>query len=237
MIETRRNCVLWSGGKDCFLAYALSLLQPSDTIFVTFVPREGIFRCHPLGLLMQQGRMLNVRHEFVVIEPQEWLFSYRRAFAFLRDTYSIQRVITGDIHWEEKAAANYWLRTLLVELDLELRLPLMGLYAEDMFELLAERQIIAPITAIRQEFFRSGLLGQPVSLELLHSKNLRHSAAFDICGERGEYHTTVVRFADLEFSACDFPGLEYTLAEAIWAPSIVPDLHELAQSRIRPLDT
>src|SRR5690349_4964897 len=96
MLKRRR--LLWSGGKDSFFAYLISDKASKDPwVFVTCVPMAGFFRCHPFPILLEHGRYFGITHQFIVIDEQNWVSSYRRAFAFLKATYGIYSVVSGDI--------------------------------------------------------------------------------------------------------------------------------------------
>src|ERR1043166_2789261 len=227
-----RQCVLWSGGKDSFLAYLLSRRNADDSfVFVTFVPRFGFFHCHPLPILIEHGKYFEVPHEFIVIDEHDWVDSYRKAFASLKMRYNIDRIISGDI-FSCSTHGTFWLAGVpafhlslpewlasLQSLGLEFEAPLSTLYAEEIINLLCRYRIHAVITGLSCEWFSEGLLGKPLSMALLKSSSLYSDPRFDLCGERGEYHTTVIRFENKIFCDSDLDKLEPKLVNGIWALS------------------
>ena len=226
--QQRHTCVLWSGGKDSFLAYLLSWRKHGDScVFVTFVPRTGVFRCHPLPILASHSQSFGVPHEFIVIDQENWLDGYNRAFAYLKRRYGIRRVVTGDILSGSVSITGSlafpnsslswasWIDSLC-GLDVHFEAPLSNLYAEDILELLAAYKVEAVITGLAQEWFTEGLLGKPLSLALLKSTPLFSNTGFDLCGERGEYHTTVIRFQQSIFYAVDPIALTSSLFKGVW---------------------
>jgi len=226
----RRDCILWSGGKDSFLAYLLSRNESANAcIFVTFVPRRGFFRCHPLPILQKHGSGLAVTHEFIVIDENSWLADYSRAFAFLKEYYGVVRVISGDI-LSSSTLTSYWITgvphfeialekwiCLLQDLAIEFVTPLSGLYAEEIIDSIELYQMRAVVTGLSNTWYAPNLLGRSLNRTLLKSTSFYNNPAFDLCGERGEYHTTVMSFGDQTYCDLEPSGLGSLLLDGVWS--------------------
>jgi diphthamide synthase (EF-2-diphthine--ammonia ligase) len=228
LIEAKENvsadsttCVLWSGGKDCFGAYLLSQhrsqIHGGKTLFVTFVPACGDFLCHPLRILESHGNYFGVAHEFIVIDKSDWYLSYQKAFLYLKKHYQVSQVITGDVFSSETKLSEYWLMKLLQALEIKLSLPLLEFdWGEDILDFLKANHICAIVTCSQSKYYHKHFLGQPVSLELITHTNLYNQLDFHLCGENGEYHTTVVDYAGHSFFPKVSLGLPHINRENIW---------------------
>lgn len=234
------TCYAWSGGKDSFLAFCLEQqvnAAPRDQIlFVTFVPQEGDFRCHPLGLLEAQGSRLGVQHLFIAIDSRRWADDYRRAFAYLRDAHGVKAVVTGDIFATESDMNEYWLARILSALSIQLRAPLLGLYWAEIISLLSTFRITAVVSGMAAPFYQREVLGHQLTLDFLNDA-FRYNESrieFDMCGEQGEYHTTVTAMGDKKFCLQDLGGFAHQFIDSVWSLDLAPSLRRLKAQRILP---
>jgi diphthamide synthase (EF-2-diphthine--ammonia ligase) len=208
--------VLWSGGKDCFAAGLRSgALGDPDTRLVTFVPAGGAaaFRCHPLWLMERQAEALGLTHEQVPIALPDWEASYRAAFARLAGE-GVSRVVTGDVTPE----AWPWLPAALDAAGLAFETPL----ADEpdpltLLDFLDAQGIVATVSGMRDDVYRTGFLGRTAGRTLLEAHGLTDAAAFHPCGERGEYHTVVTAFGGRRFLDADPAALAHERRDGIWA--------------------
>jgi diphthamide synthase (EF-2-diphthine--ammonia ligase) len=233
---TGRNCMLWSGGKDSFVAYstvaAAERTDPSDWVFVTFVPAEGEFRCHPLGLLQRHGEALEVEHLFVVVDGDDWQAAYRSCFERLRDHWQVERVVTGDILVIDQTVEDYWLVQLLRSLGIEPMLPLAGLSPEELFTRIDQLAIEPVFTGVAAWVDTPGLVGAVASLPRLLAAGLDRHPHLDLTGENGEYHTTVVAAAGRRFAPTDAIRHPTARVPGLDVATVDPDLHQLTAPRI-----
>ena len=199
--------MLWSGGKDSFVSYFMASTAlgtaPSDWLFVTFVPRSGFFHCHPMGLLERQSGILGVEHVFAVVDLHDWRASYYQSFKSLRDLWGVERIFSGDILFESATIEDYWLSRMLEGVGIDMTLPLAGMYAGPLFERIEEYEINAVVTGVADWVDCPRMLGSQISLELLHSSGLYLNPYHDLTGQYGEYHTTVLAAAGVQFAATD----------------------------------
>lgn len=210
------DCVLWSGGKDCFAAGLRSgALEAPGTRLVTFVPagERAAFRCHPLGVMARQAAGLGLRHERIEIDRARWEASYRRAFAALAAD-GVERIVTGDITPD----AWPWLGEATAAAGLELATPL----ADEpdpaaLLDFLAESEVEATVAGMRAEHYRPSFLGRPIGRALLAEHELEDPEAFHPCGERGEYHTVVTAFGGRRFVEDDPAAYAHVARDGIWS--------------------
>jgi diphthamide synthase (EF-2-diphthine--ammonia ligase) len=210
-IQQRRNCFLWSGGKDSYLAFMTSGLQSSSCVFVTFVPKAGIFRCHPLGVLAAQSKKLCIPHEFVIIDLADVQGSYVQAFKHVIEKFGVEHIFSGDIlsHgrkpqmlWDEEDVFHdreTWWTQFFDTSKIAFSTPLSSLFAEDIIQLLEEFEIEALVTGLTTSWWTDEFLGKRLTLDLLRAHWAFADPKFDLCGELGEYHTTVVAQGALIF--------------------------------------
>jgi len=233
--SNRRYCILWSGGKDSFLALTLAIktfsILENDLIFVTFVPSTGLFLCHPLGLLQLHSEFWRAPHKFIVIDTDDWKPAYERAFRCLVNLYGIEFVITGDIIFRLEGFADYWLGDILSLMNIKLILTLANYYAEELLEYLAELEIVAIVTGVRDAYYHRRFLGGIVSLQLIQAVSDLADHSFDLCGERGEYHTTVVRYGSHVFYSPGELDLQHQWNASIWSLRLNPVVLSLSAPR------
>lgn len=207
----RRNCFLWSGGKDSYLAFLVSGIPASDCVFVTFVPESGIFRCHPLGILAAQSEQLCIPHEFLIIDLTDVQGSYVRAFNHIVEKFGVEHIFTGDIfsHGREPATLwgdedvfhdrQIWWTQFFDTSKVGFSAPLSPLFAEDIIQLLEVHEIDALVTGLTASWWTDEFLGRRLTMDLLRTHWAFDDPRFDLCGELGEYHTTVIRHGGLTF--------------------------------------
>lgn len=188
--------LFWSGGKDCALALALSRARPT---LVTFVPPEGGFRCHPLGIVERQSHGLGLPHLFPKVRPERWREDYLEAMRELRSRHGVARILTGDIPPAPDSPELQWLRETAAEAGLALEMPLAGYTNAERLEMIEMFGIDAIVTGVRKRWYRPGLLGRRLTRGLLAESGLLAEPEFDACGERGEYHTITCGWRGLRF--------------------------------------
>lgn len=220
--------VLWSGGKDCFAAGLRSgALAEPGTRLVTFVPagEPAAFRCHPLPVMARQAAGLGLEHALVEIARDDWEASYRRAFARLAAD-GVRRVVTGDITPD----AWPWLGEATASAGLALETPL----ADEpdpaaLLDFLADAGVVATVSGMRADCYRTTFLGRPIGRALLAEHGLEDPATFHPCGERGEYHSVVTAFDGRRFLDEDPIALAHVERDGIWAldfaPTSMSDFH------------
>ena len=92
-----KAAVLWTGGKDSFLALCRAREQGEDiACLATFVPESKEFRAHPLERMRSQAASLGIPIHFLkVTEP--FRESYISKLSELRTRYGIGKVLTGEL--------------------------------------------------------------------------------------------------------------------------------------------
>ncbi|MEJ2249802.1 MAG: diphthine--ammonia ligase [Candidatus Lokiarchaeota archaeon] len=187
----KKASVLWTGGKDCSLAFYKALLSGYHILnLVTFVPTNANFLAHPLKVMKYQADALNLPHFPVEInEPYEE--SYEQAIAFLKEKFGITTLITGDI--AEVDGNPNWVRECCKPSGVNVCTPLWGIDRYELIESLISFKFEIIFSCVKKPWFHEGWLGRKLNKDSLEQLlNLRVEAGLDICGEQGEYHTLVL---------------------------------------------
>jgi len=190
------TALYWSGGKDCTLALLESLRTGTKVDYlITFVGENTEFLCHPISIMKEQARQLNIPHVLHVIrEPFE--ASYEEAIHLHKCKLGVDVVITGDlICHQTKRFTNYWLRKLCEKLGVRLSCPMGSFSREEVLEKVLEYGLGVYITGVH-----TGILPIDFLWHRMDAGKIKHLLAlhkeqdhdFDLCGEDGEYHTTVL---------------------------------------------
>ncbi len=179
--------VLWTGGKDSYLALRSARARKYDVrALVTFAPEQAEFLAHPLPCMRLQAQALAIEHRvYTVCEPCHANYELQLAKA-LRDAQA-NTVVTGDI--DEVAGHPNLIAEICTRIGARCERPL---WKRDRRELLAELQRSGAevvISCLRADQLPVSWLGRPLDEAAI--RELR-SADIDPCGENGEYHTLVI---------------------------------------------
>jgi diphthine-ammonia ligase len=178
--------VLWTGGKDSYLALQSVRAHGYQVRgLVTFAPERAEFLAHPLPFIKLQAEALGIEHcVYTVVEPCHANYELQLAAA-LRD-FDAETVVTGDI--AEVAGHPNLIAEICDRIGVACERPLWG---RDRVELLAELQrsgAEAVISCLRSDLLPTSWLGRTLDARAI--SELQH-LGIDPCGENGEYHTLV----------------------------------------------
>lgn len=181
---------LWSGGKDsCFACYKAKIEGYTIVSIINFANAEGTSSVsHGLSaeIIQRQAQMLGIPFLQKPM-PHE---GYRQAFKELVNDYKtkhgIEGIVFGDIYLQEH---RDWIDKVCEELKVKAILPV---WTNDTVGL--ARQIIdsgfkAIVVSVKKDILGKEWLGRKVDHEFMN--DLKEAGDFDLCGERGEFHTFV----------------------------------------------
>lgn len=182
--------VLWTGGKDSFLALQSSRKQGITVrALVTFVPPQPSFRAHPIQLMQAQAAALQIPHRPIAITPP-FDVSYSLAFRALREE-GVTTLITGDI--AEVDGFESWVVERANPEGLQVRRPLWHRERAGLLQEVLDERIRAVITAARDPPLGADWVGTPLDEGAVDRlRKVAKTSPLDLCGENGEYHTMVV---------------------------------------------
>jgi len=180
-----RALVLWTGGKDGFLALLEARRRGLPIAgLVSLAPRRGSFRAHPLRVQKAQARALALPHRTLRLDPP-FDRAYRAAFRALAGE-GATHLVTGDIDLVD--GRPNWVRACAAGLPLEVVTPLWNRPREELLRTLLDAGIHAVFSCVRPPLPPS-LCGRRLTARTLEV--VRRSGA-DLSGENGEYHTMVL---------------------------------------------
>ena len=179
--------VLWTGGKDCALAY-LKAQQAGYNIthLVTFAPKNPDFKAHPIHLIKKQVASIDITHQFITVEApiKE---SYENAIQSLKDNNGIHTLITGDI--DEVDGHSNWIEECSKKSGMQVFNPLWKKDRKFLLEELLSNQFTLIFSLVKKEFFEKKWVGKQLNSTTISDLQKLN---IDICGENGEYHTMVL---------------------------------------------
>jgi diphthine-ammonia ligase len=183
--------VLWTGGKDCSLAfYEAEKLGYKIINLVTFVPPHPDFIAHPLEFLKIQAESIGVPYHIVTISGN-MREEYIKAFKKLQSEQGITALVTGDI--AEIGDFPNWVKECCKGLAIDVVMPLWGLKREEILNKLVTGNFKTMISCVKRPGLPDELVGRTIDINTLENftEDCRQ-AGIDICGEQGEYHTLVL---------------------------------------------
>lgn len=189
--ESRKAALLWTGGKDCALAfYQAQLAGHSIMKLITFIPPDANFRAHSIELIQYQAVAMGISHQFIeVTEP--FKESYQQAFQILQEEDRIELLITGDIG--EMAGYPNWVKECAAPLDLDVYIPLWDIDQEELLNLYIEAGLKIVFSCVKKPWFTGDWLGRELTEETIQTLKVKQmETGLDLCGEQGEYHTIVL---------------------------------------------
>lgn len=183
--KTKNTAVLWTGGKDCALAF-LKAKQAGHNItyLVTFAPENASFKAHNLELIQKQANAIGLPHvKLEVKAPMKE--SYEAAITTLKNSYNVDILVTGDID-EIDGHPNNWIEERSKNTGVSVFNPLWKKDRSSLIKELIENNFEVIFSLVKKPFFDEKWVGRRIdlnSIEELKKLNI------DICGENGEYHT------------------------------------------------
>lgn len=188
--SSRNVAVLWTGGKDSALAlHEVCAKGRSVPTLVTFAPRRGTFRAHPVRVMRLQAKALGVRHRVFHLGPP-YRAAYQRVFRrLLRE--GITAVATGDIDRIENR--TNWVRSIAAPMGLEVLMPLWHRSRTGILRRLRALEFDVVVSYVDTTRLPEDWVGR--RLDWSAAKELEtafSSRGVDPAGENGEYHTWVL---------------------------------------------
>lgn len=184
----KNAAVLWTGGKDCALAF-LKAQEAGYNIkyLVTFTPENANFKAHNLELIEKQVEVIELPHlKLLVKTPMKE--NYEKAILLLKNKYNITTLITGDIDEIDGHPTN-WIEERSKNIGVSVYNPLWKKDRASLIKELIDHNFDIIFSLVKKPFFSKNWVGRSIDLNILEDlKKLN----IDICGENGEYHTMVL---------------------------------------------
>ncbi|MGB1043363.1 MAG: diphthine--ammonia ligase [Tenacibaculum sp.] len=187
MIMNTNAAVLWTGGKDCALAFLKAQKKGYNiTHLVTFTPENPNFKAHNLSLIQQQVKVIDLPHLLLTVKSpmQE---SYENNIAILKEQYNINTLITGDI--DEVQNHDNWIEKCCQKSGMLVYNPIWKKDRNEILNELLKENFKIIFSLVKKPFFSKKWVGEIIDSTIIEDlKKLN----IDICGENGEYHTMVL---------------------------------------------
>ncbi|MEM4653786.1 MAG: diphthine--ammonia ligase [Candidatus Nezhaarchaeales archaeon] len=188
-----RVAVSWSGGKDCCYAYYKALLEGFEVVcLINMVSSTGRVTAHGLDpkLIAAQSKALGIP---LIQRETSWdgyEEDFKKVLVELKNKLEIKGVVFGDINVQEHLD---WVNKVCSEVGLEAIEPLWGLSEEEVLKGFVGAGFDAIVVKAKTEIFGEEWVGRRVDGNFIKDlMELRKFKDFDLCGERGEYHTFVI---------------------------------------------
>lgn len=196
-----RAVVLWTGGKDCNLALHEAKKDGYEIIaLVTFGWGDAKFLAHPIHVMKQQAKALNIPHVIIPLS-EPYKESYEDAIAGIKTTYGIETIVTGDI--AEIHGNTNWITDRSKPAGVKVYLPLWCHDRELLLQKLISLNFKTIFSCVKEPWFTSEWLGRSLTTKTLEElKSLHQLNGVDVCGEQGEYHTLVLDSPDYLYELC-----------------------------------
>jgi diphthamide synthase (EF-2-diphthine--ammonia ligase) len=221
-----KTAVYWSGGKDCTLALIEALATGiSIDYLVTFIGEDTEFLCHPICVMEEQARQLGIPHIFHVIRAP-YMASYAQAVCQLKREYRITSVITGDlIEAGSEKYEHYWLNIFCEQAEVKLSCPMGNVPRDELLRRILHQGLHTQVTGVRTGVLPTELLWKRITTDEIDfiTRLGKVIDGFDLGGENGEYHTTVL---GCEYFDVPRPKLE-TEVKTCFEVSYVPLLRPI----------
>ncbi len=185
----------WSGGKDsCFACYLALSQGYRVTHLVNFISsefRRVSFHGTRARLIARQAEAMGmtlVQHAV----PQD-MSLYEQTFKKAVSTLKVQgaeTMVFGDIYLQEH---RDWIERVSAEIGVAQVLPLWGRDPESLLNEFIQAGFEAIVVSANSEILGEEWLGRKIDRSFVADlKQLAMEKSFDLCGEKGEYHTVVL---------------------------------------------
>lgn len=185
---SKKAAVLWTGGKDCALAFIKAQQQGFEIAYlVTFVPKNPNFKAHSISLIQKQVEAISLPHLFIEVS-QPMKESYELGIQQLKNNYQIDTLITGDI--DEIEGHDNWIKTCCEFSKMTVNMPLWKQNRELLLQEMIDVNFEIIFTLVKKEYFSKEWIGKTLNKKSFQL--LKNKLNVDICGENGEYHTMIL---------------------------------------------
>lgn len=181
------TAVLWTGGKDCALAFLKAQrLGYNITHLVTFAPEKARFRAHNLHLIKEQAKTIGLPHLILTVK-RPMKESYEDAIAILKNKYNVHTLVTGDI--DEIENHDNWIEERSKKSKMKVFNPLWKKDRKTLLNELISEKFTVIFSLVKKPFFDKNWVGKKIDTTTINKLN---ELNIDLCGENGEYHTMVL---------------------------------------------
>lgn len=184
----KNAAVLWTGGKDCALAFHIAREQGYIIkSLVTFIPGGYDFVAHPLEFMRYQAQSSGLPHRTIEI-TEPFKSGYELAIKALKENHGIETLVTGDI--AEVDGYPNWIRECSKFSGMHVLTPLWKLERKKILAEMISHNFKIIFSCLKKPWFTDELLGMEIDEgSIAELEDIKSRTGLDICGENGEYHT------------------------------------------------
>ncbi|MGB1043360.1 MAG: hypothetical protein ACPGU6_08195, partial [Tenacibaculum sp.] len=147
----KKSAVLWTGGKDCALAFFLAIKKEIKiTHLVTFVPEAPDFKAHNLEIMRKQVKSIGLPHLLLTVKPP-MKESYENAITLLKTKHNIDLLVTGDI--DEIENHSNWIEECSKKSKMKIYNPLWKKNRAELLQQLIANNFEVIFSLIKKPFF------------------------------------------------------------------------------------
>lgn len=183
----KNAAVLWTGGKDCALAFFKAKIEGyTITHLITFAPENPNFKAHNLALIQHQAKAIDLPHLLLTVKaPMQEI--YENNIATIKRKYNIETLITGDI--DEVQNHENWIEKCCQKSGMKVYNPLWKKNRKDILNVIISNNFKIVFSLVKKQFFTKDWIGKTIDSTIIGDLEKLN---IDICGENGEYHTMVL---------------------------------------------
>lgn len=187
--DGQRYAVLWSGGKDsCLALWRARQAGLRVTSLLNFIDEQSArVRFHAVrsSMIVRQAHELQLELFQVGTKPDRFADSFQAALHALKDR-GYAGVIAGDIHLED---VRQWNEERADAAGLQCIEPLWHDEGLNILRSLVDARFRAVLTCCDDKW--QSILWPGREIDSVFIADVSKNSDFDVCGERGEYHSFV----------------------------------------------
>lgn len=181
---------LWSGGKDsCFACYKAKLQGYQVISIVNFTDSDGVNSVsHGLSadIIQRQAGLIDIPLLQKTMPRKGYTDAFKVLVEELKAREGIEGIVFGDIYLQEH---RDWIDRVCNELKVEAILPIWTNDTEKLVKEIIDSGFKSIVVSAKKDILGEQWLGREINDGFV--KDLKALGDFDLCGEKGEFHTFV----------------------------------------------
>jgi len=181
---------LWSGGKDsCFACYKAKQQGYQIVSVVNFTSSDGrdsVSHGLSADIIQRQASLIDIPLLQKSMPRKGYTDAFKVLVEGLKAKEGMEGIIFGDIYLQEH---RDWIDKVCDELKVKAILPIWTNDTEKLVKEIIDSGFKSIVVSARKDILGEEWLGREINGEFV--KDLKALGNFDLCGEKGEFHTFV----------------------------------------------
>ena len=181
---------LWSGGKDsCFACYKAKLQGYQIISIVNFTNSDGrdsVSHGLSADIIQRQASLIDIPLLQKAMPRKGYTDEFKVLVEELKVKEGIEGIVFGDIYLQEH---RDWIDKVCAELKVEAILPIWTKDTGKLVKEIIDSGFKAIVVSAKKDILGERWLGREINGGFV--KDLKALGNFDLCGEKGEFHTFV----------------------------------------------